>query len=61
MLEMLLGFGLGALAFTEAGRQIGNKIAEMAVDVTQKVMRNAKEDEPTKQSSGTDGDNRPAG
>lgn len=57
MLEMILGFGLGAMAFTETGRQLGNKAADFAFSAAKKVLTNdAKaEDKPAEQSSGTAG------
>lgn len=53
MLEMILGFGLGAMAFTETGRQLGNKAADFAFSAAKKVLTNdAKaEDKPAEQSS----------
>lgn len=63
MLEMILGFGLGAMAFTETGRQLGNKAADMAVAAAKKVLTNdAKaEDKPAEQSSGAAGHSGSAG
>lgn len=57
MLEMILGFGLGAMAFTETGRQLGNKAADMAVTAAKKVLAyDAKAtDKPAEQSAGTAG------
>lgn len=57
MLEMILGFGLGAMAFTETGRQLGNKAADMAVAAAKKVLTNDAEttDKPAEQLTGTSG------
>lgn len=54
---LLLGFALGAMAFTEHGREIGNQIGSAALFAAKKVIANAKK--PTEQSSGTFGDHRP--
>lgn len=58
MLELLIGFGLGAMAFTETGREIGNQIGGFAVGTAKKVMSNAKSVESAEQSPGTTWDNR---
>lgn len=51
---VLLGFALGAMAFTSQGRDLGNKLGEAALANVKKVISGAKE--PTEQSSGTAGD-----
>lgn len=51
---LLLGFVLGAMAFTDQGREIGNKIGNAAMEQVKKVVSNAKE--PTEQPTGTSGD-----
>lgn len=56
MLELLLGMALGALAFTEQGHEIGNKIGGMALDAAKKVMSNEKSDQSAKRPAGTPGD-----
>lgn len=56
---LLLGFALGAIAFTTQGREIGNKIGDAALSSIKKVMDGAKES--TKQSSGTTWNNRDSG
>lgn len=58
MLELILGFGLGAMTFTEKGREIGNRIGDLAIGASKKVMSNAKAAKSTEQSPGTAGDNR---
>lgn len=45
---VLLGFALGAMAFTTQGREIGNKLGEAAVAQAKRVMDGAKK--PTEQS-----------
>lgn len=50
---ILLGFALGAMALTETGREIGNKIGNMAMDAAKKGIDHAKS---SKQSPGTSGD-----
>lgn len=56
---LLLGFALGAIAFTTQGREIGNKIGDAALSSIKKVMDSAKES--AKQSSGTTWNNRDSG
>lgn len=51
---LLLGFALGAMAFTERGRELGNKLGEAALKKAKKVMDSGKK--PTEQSSGAAGD-----
>ena len=55
---LLLGFALGALAFTEKGREIGNQIGSAALGAAKKVMKNGNADQPAEQSSGAAGDHR---
>ena len=40
---VLLGFALGAMAFTAQGRELGNKVGAAAIDRAKKVMDRAKE------------------
>lgn len=56
---LLLGFALGAIAFTAQGREIGNKIGDTALSAIKKVMDSAKE--PTEQSPGAFGHGRNSG
>lgn len=51
---VLLGFALGAMAFTAQGRELGNKLGEAALDRMKKVIGDAKK--PAEQSPGTSGD-----
>lgn len=37
MIEMILGFMLGAMVFTETGRDIGNKMADVATTQLKKM------------------------
>lgn len=55
MLELILGIAIGALAFTEQGHEIGNKIGEIAASSVKKAVENGKK--PAEQSTGTSGDN----
>ena len=56
---VLLGFALGAMAFTVQGRELGNKVGAAAIDRAKKVMDRAKE--PAEQSAGAAGDRRHPG
>ena len=56
---VLLGFALGAMAFTAQGRELGNKLGEAAISNAKKVMDRAKE--PAEQSAGAAGDHRHPG
>ena len=56
---VLLGFALGAMAFTAQGRELGNKVGAAAIDRAKKVMDRAKE--PEEQSAGAAGDHRHPG
>lgn len=56
---VLLGFALGAMAFTAKGRELGNKTGEAVMTQVKKVISNAKE--PTEQSPGASWDNRHSG
>ena len=42
MLELLLGLGIGAVAFTEKGRELGNKAASVAVQMAKKAVEDVK-------------------
>lgn len=57
MLELLIGFGLGAMTFTTAGRELGNKIADTISAEAEKMMKNDQKDKSSKQSAGAAGDN----
>lgn len=37
MLEIILGFALGAMTFTETGRELGDKFATMAMSQMKKI------------------------
>ena len=56
---VLLGFALGAMAFTAQGRELGNKLGDVAMTQAKKVMDHAKE--PAEQSAGAAGDHRHPG
>lgn len=56
---VLLGFALGAMAFTAQGRALGNKLGDAALARARKVMEHA--EKPTEQSSGAAGDHSPSG
>lgn len=56
---VLLGFALGAMAFTAQGREIGNKLGEAAISNVKKVITGAKES--AEQSPGAAGDHRSLG
>lgn len=51
---VLLGFALGAMAFTAQGRELGNRLGEAALANVRRVIAGAKE--PSKQSPGAAGD-----
>lgn len=53
---VLLGFALGAMAFTAQGREIGNKLGEATLSSAKKVISGGKK--PAEQSTGTAGDDR---
>ena len=55
---LLLGFALGAMAFTKKGREIGNQIGAAAVVAARKVMENGNADQSSEQSSGAVGNHR---
>ena len=54
---VLLGFALGAMAFTVQGRELGNKLGEAAMSNIKKVIGGAKEsaEQPTR-AAGDDRD-----
>lgn len=56
---VLLGFALGAMAFTTQGRELGNKLGEAALANVKKVISGAKES--AEQPAGTAGDDRNPG
>lgn len=51
---VLLGFALGAMAFTARGRELGNKLGDAALSQARKVMAGA--EKSAEQSSGSAGD-----
>ena len=51
---VLLGFALGAMAFTVQGRELGNRLGEAAISDIKKVAASAAKS--AEQSSGTAGD-----
>lgn len=51
---VLLGFALGAMAFTAQGRELGNKLGEAALANAKKVISSATKS--AEQSTGTAGD-----
>lgn len=61
MMELLLGLGLGAMAFTPQGRELGNRAAALIAAQAKKVMDRATPDEPTEQPPGASGSDRPPG
>lgn len=61
MLELLLGLGLGAMAFTQQGRELGNRAAALVMEQAKKVMDRATPDEPAEQPPGASGSDRPPG
>lgn len=56
---VLLGFALGAMAFTAQGRELGNKLGEAVLENAKKVISGAAKS--TEQSSGAAGDDRHIG
>ena len=56
---VLLGFALGAMAFTAQGRELGNRLGEAALGQAKKVMDRAKKS--AEQFAGAAGDNRHSG
>lgn len=56
---VLLGFALGAMAFTAQGRELGNKLGEAAISNVKKVVSGAKES--AEQSAGAAWDDRHPG
>lgn len=59
MLELLLGIGIGAMAFTAQGREIGNKIGDAAIAAAKRMMDDAKKNQPAERPAGTPGDDSP--
>lgn len=51
---VLLGFALGAMAFTAQGRELGNKLGEAALSSAKKVIASAAKS--AEQPAGTAGD-----
>lgn len=56
---VLLGFALGAMAFTAQGRDLGNKLGEAALTNAKKVISGAAKS--AEQFAGTAGDDRHTG
>ncbi len=56
---VLLGFALGAMAFTAQGRELGNKLGDVAMTQARKVMDGAAKS--TEQPSGASGNHRDPG
>lgn len=56
---LLLGFALGAMAFTAHGRELGNKIGNAVIERAKEVISDAKK--PTEQPSGTVGNSGDSG
>lgn len=54
MKDLLVGFAIGALILTETGREVGNKVGNMAITKIKEAVENAKSAE---QSTGTAGNN----
>lgn len=42
MLNLLVGMGIGYIAFTENGRKLGNRVANMATSHAKKVLDDVK-------------------
>ncbi len=42
MLNLLVGVGIGYIAFTENGRKMGNRVADMATSRIKKVVEDVK-------------------
>ena len=40
MIELIVGFALGGLAFTEKGHQIGNEVFDKIMKTAKEVMKN---------------------
>lgn len=56
---VLLGFALGAMAFTAQGRELADKLTAAAIDGAKKAVKHAAK--PAEQSSGAIGDDRHLG
>ena len=56
---VLLGFALGAMAFTAQGREIGNKLGDAAISQAKKVISSAAKS--SEQLTGAAGDDRHLG
>ena len=39
MIELIIGFALGGLAFTEKGHEIGNKVYDIAIKAAKEVTK----------------------
>lgn len=56
---VLLGFALGAMAFTAQGRELADELTAAAIDGAKKAVKNATKS--AEQSSGASGDDRHLG
>ena len=61
MYGVLMGFALGAMAFTKTGQAIGNQIAETISVEARRIMSNAAKNKPDEQSAVTAGYHRDPG
>jgi hypothetical protein len=50
MLELLIGFALGGLAFTEKGHEVGNRIFDKGIDTVKKVVKEVKPSEDNRET-----------
>jgi hypothetical protein len=50
MLELLIGFALGGLAFTEKGHEVGNRIFDKGIDTVKKIAKEVKLDENNRET-----------
>jgi hypothetical protein len=50
MIGVILGFALGAMSFTATGREVGNKIADLAINEGKKMLAKP-ESEPKDEES----------
>jgi hypothetical protein len=56
MIEILVGFAIGAISLTDKGRDLGNKISSAAMEAGKKVLKYAEEQKSAEQPTGTAGD-----
>jgi hypothetical protein len=50
MLELLIGFALGGLAFTEKGHEVGNRIFDKGINTIKKMAKEVKLDENNRET-----------